>query len=104
MKSVQEVITTPVISPWRGSEKTCEMVREQIRERWGEEAAEAFDPQKDAMPLPSWAHYGFRVRQGEKALKSVTFVESEDEDGPVQKIRRTVNLFHKNQVERVETA
>ncbi len=104
MKSVQEVITTPVISPWRGSEKTCEMVREQIRERWGEEAAEAFDPQKDAMPLPSWAHYGFKVRRGEKALKSVTSVESEDEGDPVQKIRRTVNLFHKNQVERVETA
>jgi hypothetical protein len=103
MKSVKEVIDTPVISPWRGSEKTCEMVREQIRERWGEEAAEAFDPQKDAMPLPSWARYGYRVRQGEKALKSVTFVESEDEDGgPTQKIRRTVNIFFKNQVEKVE--
>lgn len=98
MQTIKEALT----SPYRGSEKTYEMVREQIKERWGEELAEEFDPHTDAMPAVSWMAYGYRIRKGEKALKSVTFVEKKNEAGEiVNKIRRTVNLFHHCQVLKV---
>lgn len=94
MKQIQEIV-----SPYRGSEATYEMVKAQIADRWGEEAAEEFDPHTDAMPLISWASYGYRVRKGEKALRSVTYVEKKNEKGEVErKIRRVVFLFHKRQV------
>lgn len=96
MQSVKEIV-----SPYRGSEATYEMVKEQIAERWGEDAAEEFDPHTDAMPLVSWASYGYRVKRGQKSLKSVTFIEvKDDQDKVVKKIRRVVHLFHKRQVEK----
>ena len=98
IKSVQEIIK----SPWRGSEKTAELIREQLRARYNDEIADSFDASKDAMPFASWLSYGYRVRKGEKALKSVTYVDIEDDDGMSEKkIRRNVNLFHKCQVEKV---
>lgn len=94
MQSVKEIV-----SPYRGSEATYEMVKEQIAAKWGEECAEEFDPYTDAMPLVSWTAYGYRVKKGEKALKSVTYVEQKNEKGEVvRKIRRVVNLFHHRQV------
>ncbi len=99
MKSIKEIT---VISPYRGSEKTYEDVKSQIRERWGEECAKEYDPYKDCAPFSTWLSAGFVVSKGQKALKSVTFVEVKDEkDNVVRKIKRTVNLFHKRQVEKV---
>lgn len=96
MKSLQELV-----SPYKGSEQTYKMVKEQIAERWGKEAAEAFDPSRDAMPFSSWLNYGYRVKKGEKALKSITFLEAKDDLGEVEKkIRRSINLFHRRQVEK----
>ena len=98
MKQVKVVL----VSPYRGSETTYEMVKEQIEARWGEECAEEFDPHTDAMPFSSWLAQGYVVKKGQKALKSVTFVEVKDEnDKVVKKIRQTVNLFHKRQVEKM---
>ena len=97
MKSVNETIA----SPWKGSEQTAEMVREQVLERFGPDAAEAFDPATDAMPLVSWARYGFKVKKGAKSLKSITYVIVADDEGNIEKkIRRTVHLFHKRDVEK----
>ena len=91
-----------LVSPYRGSEKTYEDVKNQIAERWGEEAAEEFDPYTDAMPFSSWTEYGYTVRKGEKALKSTTVVDVIDkETKAVRKVKRVVNLFHKRQVEKV---
>lgn len=102
MQSIKEIASGEVLSPYRGSEKTKEMVREQVRERWGDECADNFDPRVDAMPAVSWASYGFRIQKGEKALKSVTFLEVKDSRGKVTRtIRRVVNLFHRCQVIRV---
>jgi len=99
MQSIKEIA---LASPYRGSEKTYEMVKEQIRERWGDEVAEDFDPYHDAMPLVSWTAYGYRVRKGEKALKSVTLFEVKNEKGEVvRKIQRSINLFHHSQVLKV---
>src|SRR3989338_5922750 len=98
MKQVKEVL----VSPYRGSETTYEMVKEQIEKRWGEECAEEFDPHTDAMPYSSWAAHGFVVKKGQRALKSITFIEVKDEnDKVVRKVKRTVNLFHKRQVEKI---
>lgn len=99
MKSIRETL----VSPWRGSEKTAEDVREQVRERFGDEAAEEFDPAADAMPFSSWLAQGYAVRKGSKALKSTTVLEMKDPDDEkrVRKVRRVVNLFHRKQVERV---
>ncbi len=95
MKTIQQTLA----SPWRGSEATYEMVKEQVRERWGDEVAEEFNPAEDAMPLLSWASYGYRVKKGEKALRSITFVEIKNGKGEVEKkIRRVIHLFHKRQV------
>lgn len=94
MQSIAEIV-----SPYRGSEKTYEMVKEQVRERWGDECAEEFDPHCDAMPYASWVAYGYQVRKGESALKSITYLDVKDEEGHIaQKVRRSVNLFHKCQV------
>ncbi len=97
MISVKELI-----SPYRGSEKTYEMVKEQIRERWGDKCAEEFSPHTDAMPYASWVSYGYQVRKGEAALKSITYLDVKDKEGKIaQKVRRSVNLFHKRQVQKV---
>lgn len=100
MQTIGEIITRSIVSPYRGSEKTYAMVKEQLRERYGAKCAEEFDPRVDAMPYVSWVAYGFRPRKGERSLKSITFIDSTDEKGEVKKIRRTVNLFHKCQVEK----
>ncbi len=100
MKQIKEAL----VSPWRGSEKTAEDVREQVRERFGDDAAEDFDPSSDAMPFSAWLAHGYQVRKGSKALKSITIVEVKDPDDEkkVRKIRRTVCLFHKRQVQKIE--
>jgi uncharacterized protein YegL len=98
MQSVKESLT----SPWRGSEQTAESVREQIRARYGDEIADEYDPSCDAMPFSSWLAQGYAVKKGQKALKSITFVEVKDEnDKVIKKIRRTVNLFHRKQVSKM---
>lgn len=97
MISVKELV-----SPYRGSEKTYEAVKEQILERWGEDCADEFDPHTDAMPYASWVAYGYQVRKGQKALQSITYLDVKNEKGEiVQKVRRNVNLFHKRQVEKI---
>ena len=100
MKQVKDVIDMPLMSPYRGSEKTLEMVKQQVAERWGTAVANKFNPHTDAMPFASWLKYGFQVKKGEKALRSITFIESEDPaTGELKSIRKTVFLFHRKQVE-----
>jgi len=84
---------------FKGSEKTYEDVREQIRKRFGDEVAEEYDPYTDCMPFSFWSKGGYRIKPGSKAFKSVTFVEVKNEKGEVErKVRRIVNLFHRKQV------
>ncbi|MEN9920764.1 MAG: hypothetical protein RL538_657 [Candidatus Parcubacteria bacterium] len=100
MRTPADVLDNRPRSSYRGSEKTLAMVKVQIEERWGKRVASSFDPYHDCMTATAWMAAGFRIKKGEKALKSVTFIESEDDDGRVtQKVRRVVNLFHRRQVE-----
>ena len=99
MKSFKELVTNPLVSPYREGKKSYEDVKEQLRQRYGDEVAEEYDPHTDCMPFAFWARGGYRIKPGSKAFKSVTFVEVLNEKGEVErKIRRIVNLFHKKQV------
>ena len=92
-----------VLTNWKGSQQTADMVREQIRRRWGDKAAETFDPRYSARPFVQWLKIGFRVRPGEKALKSFVILEEKDAEGNViKKHVRKINLFAVQQVERVK--
>lgn len=100
MRTPADVLENRPTSTYRGSFKTKEAVALQIQERWGMKEAKNFDPYHDVMTATAWFAAGFKIKKGEKALKSVTFIESEDADGHVtQKVRRVVNLFHRRQVE-----
>lgn len=99
MKSIKEIVMQ---SPYKGSKVTYENVKSQIEERWGLGEAKTYNPNTDCMPYGSWLLHGFKIRRGERALKSVTFIEVKDEKGNViRKVKRTVNLFHRCQVEKM---
>jgi hypothetical protein len=75
---------------------------EQIRSRWGDEEAKKFDPQRNTRTYASWKEAGFRVKRGETALKSITFIPVEDKNGETVNVyKKTVNLFYYLQLERV---
>jgi len=100
MKSIQEALKESPVSPYTGSEQTFDLVSKQIVDRWGESELKNYDPFHNARTFRSWLSLGFRVRKGEKALKSISFVETKDADGKVvKKICRPVFLFYYRQVE-----
>ena len=102
MKSIKQVLDEHV-SNYTGSLVTREMVRAQIAKRWNKELAESFDPYNDAMTLVAWSRQGYRVKAGERALRSFTISEIKDELGKVtRRIRRPVFLFHFLQVRKVD--
>lgn len=101
MKTIQQVIDEPV-SSYTGSQNTYDLVAEQIRERWGDEEVEQYDPYTNALTFRKWLSLGYRVKKGEKSLHSTTFVEKQDEHGNVVKIPRTVHLFYRLQVEKMQ--
>lgn len=96
MKSINKVLEERgVESPWRGSEKTAEQMREQIRERFGNEAAESYDPKRHVMSLKHWSRFGVKIKAGESALRTYTILENEDEEaGEPKTIRRSIPVFH----------
>jgi hypothetical protein len=103
MQCIQEVLLEP--TNYTGSENTHAIIAQQIRERFGEEAVKEYDPLKNCRTFRSWLALGYRVKKGEKALKSVTFVEKEDEHGKIiAKYPKSVALFFFTQVEKIEDA
>jgi hypothetical protein len=90
-------------SNYKGSKKTKEMVTAQIAERWGEEEARRYNPYDgNCVPFRAWSDAGYKIKKGEKALKSITYVEVKDKDGEVvNTYPRKVNLFYHLQVEKV---
>ena len=88
-------------TPWRGSPATYKMVYDQIKARWGEDMAKRYNPSRNARTWNSWKESGFRVKRGEKALKSVTFKEIVKDGEVVDVYRKTVNLFYFPQLERI---
>ena len=100
MKKLKEVLEPTIVTPYQGSESTYIDVKSQLLERFGLAVANGYKPTENCAPFSVWAQAGFRIKKGEKALRSVTFIESKDEaTGEIKKIKRTVNLFHRVQVE-----
>jgi hypothetical protein len=100
---------THQLAQWKGSTKTAGAVRREIARRWGEEAAKEYNPLQNCFPLPTWNKLGYRVKKGEQAIRSLTYVEvqaqeEQDQDGEAEPEVRTypkpVYLFYKTQVEK----
>ena len=94
-----------IISSWRGSPTTAQMVKEEVARRYGEDEAKSFSPFTSCMTFRRWQQFGFRVRKGEKAIRSITYIEKKDENGEViSTFPRNVFLFHKCQVDPIAQA
>lgn len=97
---MEHIKTILEATPYTGSEVTKAILEEQIKERWGESELKNFDPYHNARTYKSWIQAGFKVRKNEKALKSITYVETKDADGNVlKKYKRPVFLFYYRSVE-----
>lgn len=100
MKSISQIIDGPVTS-YKNSQETLALVSEQIVSRWGQAELKNYDPFHNARTFQSWLKLGFKVRKGEKALRSITYIETKDSEGNViKKYRRPVFLFYYRQVEK----
>ena len=97
------------LAHWRGSEKTADAVREEIARRWGTDEAAKYNPLTNCFTLQTWNTLGYRVKKGEKAIRSITYVEGKDqtadvdedeEDVETVKYPKTVYLFYRTQVEK----
>jgi N-terminal domain of anti-restriction factor ArdC len=108
MTQLQQQLKT--LAHWRGSEKTADAVREEIARRWGDDEAAKYDPMVNCFTIGTWNQLGYRVKKGEKAIRSVTYVEGtdqaedddadEDEEQEMRTYRKTVYLFYRIQVEK----
>jgi hypothetical protein len=107
MTQLQQQLKT--LAHWRGSEKTADAVREEIARRWGDAEATKYDPLTNCFTIQTWNKLGYRVKKGEKAIRSITYVEGTDQTGnaeedeeeqDVRKYRKTVYLFYRTQVEK----
>jgi len=86
---------------YRGSVENYLAVMEQIRNRWGDDEAKRYDPKRNARTYAAWREAGLRVKRGETALKSTTFIPIENERGEViDTYKKTISLFYYLQLER----
>jgi hypothetical protein len=100
MKKTSQVLEPKIVTGYMGSKATYEDVKMQLEERFGKKVAASYNPATNCATYNTWKKAGFTVKKGEKALRSVTFIEKEDEEtGEMKRIRRTVSLFHRCQVE-----
>jgi len=84
---------------YTGAEKSFKEVKDQIRERFGSQLAEEYDPYTNCMTLKQWEGFGYRVKPGEKALRSVIVVEKKNDKGEViSTYPKTIHLFYYPQV------
>lgn len=99
MQSINQIIDGPV-SSYTGSEATRSMVEDQIKEKYGAAEVKNLDCYHNMRTFHSWVKLGWKVRRGEKAFRSITYIETKDSEGNViKRIRRPVYLFYYRQVE-----
>jgi hypothetical protein len=107
MTQLQQQLKT--LAHWRGSARTADAVREEIARRWGDDEAAKYDPLTNCFTIQTWNQLGYRVKKGEKAIRSITYVEGtdqtqnaddEDAEQDVRTYRKTVYLFYRTQVEK----
>lgn len=82
-------------SSYKGGVQSREDVRKILRERYGEQVADNYDPETDVMTMKSINDHGLRVKSGQKAIRITCLCEKRNEDGEViARFPRKVNLFH----------
>ena len=90
------------LSEYTGSEATKTICEDAIREKYGPAEIKNMDCYHNIRTFHSWLKLGFKVRRGEKAIKSITYVEQKDSSGNVlRRYRRPVFLFYYRQVEKI---
>ena len=102
--SIKEILEDDsIVSTYKGSTKTKEMVEEQIPKLYGDSEVKNYNPYKNALTFASWLHLGYRPKKGSKALKSITYVEKKDDKGNIiNKYPRKINLFYYRSVEPIK--
>jgi hypothetical protein len=101
IKTVQEIIDLPP-TKYTGSEKTYMAIADLIEKRFGKKARKRYNPLTNCRSYVQWAALGYKVKEGERALQSITFIEKRDPAGNlIARYPRTVSLFFIDQVERV---
>ena len=97
--SIKEILEGPA-SPYKGSEVTKALVSDEIRKRYGETELKNLDCFHSLRTFNAWLKLGFRVKKGEKAIKSFTFVDKKNEVGEVvDKYKKSISLFYYRQIE-----
>lgn len=100
MNDLKSIMAIP--SSYRGSEKSAAKVKEQIALRWPK-LAKDYDPRFTTRTARAWQVIGYRIKKGEKAIKSITVIEKTDSKGKVtESYPKVINLFHINQIEKMK--
>lgn len=93
-----------VLSNYHGSERTYNLVSDQIKERFGEKEQKKYNPYTNCLTFKQWQSLGYGVKKGEVSIKSITIVEKKDEQGNIVKTYpRTVHLFYRKQVQKLKS-
>jgi len=99
--SVKDIIDLPP-TKYSGSEKTYKAVADLIEQRFGKKARKRYNPLTNCRSYVQWAALGYKVKEGERALHSITFIEKRNAAGSlIARYPRTVSLFFIDQVEKV---
>ncbi len=102
MKTIKQILVEGPITPYTGSSITRSIVEKEISDRWGKAELKNINLLQNVRTFNSWLSLGWRIRKGEKAIRSITFVERKDKDGNiVKKYRRPCFLFTYRQVEKI---
>ena len=87
---------------YKGSKKNYESVKSQLLERYGSEIASEYNPLENCRTYNDWRKNNYLVNHGARSFKAVVVVEKEDKKtGKITKIPRTICLFFRNQVKKV---
>jgi hypothetical protein len=89
------------VSGYKGSSSTFALVKKIIEERYGPDLANEYLPEKNCMTFKRWLTLGYRVKKGEKSIKSYTVIKDKDEENE-RKYFKPVHLFYFTQVEEIK--
>ena len=88
---------------YMGSVKNYESVKQQLTERYGVEVAAEYRPLENCRTYNDWEKNGYLVNRGARSFKAVVVVEKKDKEGNViKRYPKTICLFFRNQVHKVE--
>ena len=86
--------TKELSSVWKGSKYTAGDIAQQIGMRWGSEAVKEYHPDINCFTLTGWNDRGYRVKKGEKALRSVTFIRDLEATDKLDNNGKPINKWY----------